>query len=171
VIRAAEDVRRAADLGVRGFLVFDEGHLWLLDRMREDGRLPAEVRFKASSGMGAGNPVHCRVVADLGADAINLQRDLELSMIAAVRQAVSIPLDLHTDNPRATGGFIRTYEVGEIVRVAAPVYLKSGNSQKEFEEGALTAGQIRGIAHQIAVESEMIARYHPETAQSRTRDF
>ena len=35
IVRAVEDVKRAARLGCRGFLVYDEGCLWLLDKMRE----------------------------------------------------------------------------------------------------------------------------------------
>jgi hypothetical protein len=171
VLRAIEDVRRATDLGVNGFLIFDEGLLWLLAQMRADGTLPETVRFKASSGMGVANPFHCRVIADLGADTINLQRDLELGMIAAAREAVDLPFDLHTDNPASTGGFIRIYEAPEMVRVAAPVYLKAGNSLLDTDDAAVTEAQIAGIAHEIAVQSEAIARHLPEARQSRQREI
>ena len=37
VVRAIEDVRRAARLGARTFLVYDEGCLWALDQARKAG--------------------------------------------------------------------------------------------------------------------------------------
>jgi hypothetical protein len=171
VIRAVADVERAVELGVRGFLIFDEGLLWLLARLRSENRLPADVRFKASSGMGVANPFHCKVVADLGADTINLQRDLEIGMVAAARQAVDIPFDLHTDNPPSTGGFIRTYEIPDLVRVGAPVYLKAGNSLLELDDEALGENQIAAIAREIAVQAETIARLAPELRHSESRDL
>jgi hypothetical protein len=39
IVRAVEDVKRAARLGCRGFLVYDEGCLWLLNKMRADGEI------------------------------------------------------------------------------------------------------------------------------------
>ncbi|MBC7098671.1 hypothetical protein H5T52_06080, partial [Candidatus Bipolaricaulota bacterium] len=50
------DILRAVELGFRGFLVLDEGLLWLLSRMREEGDLPKEVVFKVSVFAGHGNP-------------------------------------------------------------------------------------------------------------------
>ena len=171
VVRAVADVERAAALGVRGFLIFDEGLLWLLDRMRRDEKLPGGVRFKASSGMGVANPFHCRAVVELGADTINLQRDLELGMIAAARQMVDVPFDLHTDNPPSTGGFIRIYEAPEMIRVGAPVYLKAGNSTLEIDDEDLTEPQVAAMARELAVQGEMIARLVPNAEQSKSRSF
>lgn len=169
VLRAVEDVRRAVGLGVRGILVFDEGLLWLLSAMRRSGELPPDLRLKASAALGVSNPIHCRVIAELGADSINLQRDLELPMIAAVRAATAVPLDIHSDNPPASGGFIRTYEVPEIVRVAAPVYIKSGNSAVDEHDVAMSPEQARRMAEQIACVVETIRRHRPQAVQSRHR--
>ncbi|MFN2271398.1 MAG: peptidase, partial [Anaerolineae bacterium] len=46
LLRAVEDVKRGIDLGVRGFLIYDEGMLWLVNQMRKDGELPSEIIFK-----------------------------------------------------------------------------------------------------------------------------
>jgi hypothetical protein len=170
VVRAIADVERAVELGARGFLVFDEGLLWVLHRMRTDGKLPASLRFKASSGLGVSNPFHCRAVADLGADSINLQRDLELGMIAAARLAVRIPFDLHTDNPPSTGGFVRMYEAPEMIRVAAPVYLKAGGSVTGVDDERITSDQVALVARELAAQQETITRLAPELVQSVTRD-
>lgn len=169
--RALADVARALDLGVRGFLVFDEGLLAVLHQLRQRGEVPAELRLKASSGMGAGNPAHVRVLASLGADSVNLQRDLDLPMIAAVRAATEIALDLHTDNPASTGGFIRTYDVPEMVRLGAPVYLKSGNAAQRFSEEAPDSRTLDAITHQILLDHHMLTRHFAEAIPSDQPEF
>ncbi|MBS1895718.1 MAG: peptidase [Actinobacteria bacterium] len=171
VVRAVDDVRRAVDLGVRGFLIFDEGLLDTLVRLRAAGELPAEARFKASSNMGVGNPAHARAIAALGADSINLQRDLDLSMIASARAVTEVPFDLHTDNPGATGGFLRTWEIPDMIRVAAPVYLKTGNAAQIVFDAPLGPREIGGIVHQMELEAETIARHAPDLRPSLEREF
>ncbi|NSW92154.1 MAG: peptidase, partial [Firmicutes bacterium] len=121
IVRAIEDVKRIAEIGCRGVLVYDEGLLWVLNEMRKAGELPANMKFKNSAHNGQGNPASFKLLERLGADSINPVRDLSLPMLAALRQTVNVPLDLHTDNPPGSGGFIRVYEAPEMVRVAAPV--------------------------------------------------
>lgn len=55
-------------------------------------------------------------------------RDLQIPMLASLREAIDISIDVHTENPKSSGGFIRHYEVPDIIRYAAPVYLKTGGS-------------------------------------------
>jgi hypothetical protein len=167
VVRAVEDVKRAIGLGVRGILVYDEGLMWFLCEMRKAGELPKDVKFKASAHMGHGNPLSAKLFETWGADSFNPVRDLQLPMIAAIRAAVKIPLDVHTDNPPGSGGFIRTYEAPEMVRVGAPLHLKCGNS-------AVSAhGEVTG-AHEGAKEAEQaiiiaytMKKYFPDAVQSR----
>ncbi|HEY0217537.1 MAG TPA: hypothetical protein VGC57_14205 [Cellulomonas sp.] len=166
-----DDVAHAVDLGVRGFLVFDEGLLLVLHRLRASGELPAGLRLKASSNMGAANPAHALLLAQAGADSVNLQRDLDVRMVAAVRAATPVPLDLHTDNPRQTGGFVRGYDVPELVRVAAPVYLKSGNAAQDFADTAPTERELTAIAHQIRLDDQMLRRLLPEAVPSDQPEF
>ena len=166
-----DDVLRAVDLGVRGFLVFDEGLLAALGTLRDVGALPAGLRFKASSNMGASNPSHTRMLAGLGADSVNLQRDLDVRMLAAVRAATDVPLDLHTDNPPGTGGFVRTYDVPEMVRVAAPVYLKTGNAAQDFSDVAPDARTLDAIAHQVLLDHHMLTRLLPSATPSDRPEF
>jgi len=122
VLRGVEDIKRGYDLGVRAFLVYDEGMLWLVGQMRRDGALPKDIIFKCSAHLGQCNPCSFKLLESLGADSINPVRDLQIPMIAALRQAVKVPLDVHMDNPPGSGGFIRVYEAPEIVRVAAPLH-------------------------------------------------
>lgn len=171
LVRAVEDVRRAVDLGVRGFLCFDEGLFWSLARLREAGELPEGVRLKASSNMGVANPAHAKAIADLGADSINLQRDLDIPMLAAARAVTAVPFDLHTDNPVATGGFLRLYDIPDFIRVAAPVYLKTGNAAQVVFDAPLGPKELDGICRQLMVEAEMIARHVPELSHSDRPEF
>ena len=61
IVRAVEDVKRAAGLGCRGFMVYDEGCLWLLNEMRKRGELPADSHFKVSAHTGHGNPCSAKL--------------------------------------------------------------------------------------------------------------
>ncbi len=166
VLRAIEDIKRGYELGCRGFLVYDEGMLWLANEMRKDGALPGDIVFKASAHLGHCNPCSFRLLESLGADSINPVRDLQLPMIAALRAAVRVPLDVHTDNPPGSGGFIRVYEAPEIVRVAAPVHLKTGNSVVSGHGQITSAGDGKKMADQAAIVVEMVSKYYPEAKQS-----
>jgi hypothetical protein len=166
MMRAIEDIKRGYDLGVRGFLVYDEGMLWLANKMRQDGALGNDIHFKASAHLGHCNPVSAKVLEDLGADSINPVRDLQLSMHAAIRAAITVPLDLHTDNPPASGGFIRVYEAPEIVRVAAPVHCKTGNSTIAGHGQLTSASDGKKMAQQASIVVEMVGTYYPEATQT-----
>ena len=76
--------------------------------------------------MGHGNPCSAKLLESIGADSINPVRDIQLQMLSAMRAAVDVPIDIHTENPASSGGFIRHYEVPEMIRIAAPIYLKNG---------------------------------------------
>mgnify|MGYP002624817218 CR=1 FL=1 len=166
IVRAVEEVKRASAFGCRGFLVYDEGCLWLLNQMRRDGEIPQDCHFKISAHAGHGNPCSCKLLEELGANSINPVRDYQLQMIAAMRQAINIPLDVHTENPTSSGGFIRHYEAPEIVRVGAPVYLKTGGSVAQTHSWDTTVDQARQRAKQVSLVKRMIDTYYPEAVQS-----
>ena len=46
--------------------------------------------------------------------------------MAALREVIDIPIDLYVEAPDGLGGFIRYYELPELIRVAAPIHLKFG---------------------------------------------
>jgi len=126
LVYAIEGIKRGIQLGVRGFLVADEGLLWILDAMKKAGEIPKDVIFKISASIGYPNPASACVLERLGAGTFNIPTDLTLPQIAAIRKAINIPIDLYVSVPTHFGGFVRLFEVAEIVRVAAPVYLKFG---------------------------------------------
>jgi hypothetical protein len=151
LIRAIEDIKRGYDLGCRGFLAYDEGMLWVVNEMRKNGDLPKEIIFKTSAHLGHCNPASVRLLRDLGADSINPIRDLQLPMHAAIRQAVGdTPLDIHT----------------EMVRVAAPLHCKTGNSVIGGHGQMTGPTEGKRMAEQAAIVVEMINRYYPDFKQS-----
>jgi len=118
------DIRRAIDFGFKGFLVVDEGLLWLLAQMRKAGDIPKDVVFKVSIFAGHANPAGAKVLETLGANTFNPVADLTLPMLAAIREAVNMPIDVHVYLFDSFGGFNRLWETPEIARVAAPCYFK-----------------------------------------------
>jgi hypothetical protein len=120
------DLRRATELGVRNVLVADEGVLWAGHRLRAAGELPADLRFKVSVLVGPVNPVGFQVTAALGGDSINVPSDLTVAQLAELRAASPATIDLYVEAPDDIGGFVRLYDAAELIRVAAPVYLKFG---------------------------------------------
>ena len=166
IIRAIEDVKRANALGCNSFLLYDEGLLWILNEMRTQGELPAEVKFKISAHTGHGNPCSAKLLENLGANSINPVRDLQLPMLAAIRQTINIPIDLHTENPASSGGFIRHYEVPEMIRVAAPLYLKTGGSVAKTHGWDTTVAEAKQRAKQVSLVRRVIDSYYPEAVAS-----
>ncbi len=166
IVRAIEEVKRAARLGVRGFLVYDEGCLWALSQARKAGEIPADCHFKMSAHAGISNPCSAKLMESIGLDSINPVRDIQLQMLAAMRQAVDVAIDIHTENPASSGGFIRHYEVPEMIRVGAPLYLKTGGSVAGTHSWDTTEAQARQRAKQVALVKRMIDEYYPEAIVS-----
>jgi hypothetical protein len=124
LVHALSEVKRASDLGCRGFNFQDEGLFRLCARMRADGELPADTVLKLSSSFSVSNPSSVAFWADLlePHDSVNLARDLTLPMLSAIRNVTDQPLDVHAFWHTEV---VRTQDTPEIVRVAAPVSLKN----------------------------------------------
>jgi len=162
IVRAIEDVKRATALGCKSFLLYDEGLLWILNEMRKQNEIPSTLKFKVSAHTGHGNPCSAKLIESIGADSINPVRDLSLPMLSAIRQAINIPIDLHTENPASSGGFIRHYEVPEIIRVSSPVYLKTGGSVAKTHGWDTTVAEAKQRAKQVSLVKRVIDQYYPE---------
>ncbi len=126
LVHAVEDVRRACEHGITSVLVTDEGLLWTLNELKKAGDLPTELILKGSVMLGSSNPVSIRLLEQAGLTTFNVPSDLSLAHLAAIRAATTMPIDLYVEVPDDIGGFIRHYEIADIVRVCAPVYLKFG---------------------------------------------
>jgi hypothetical protein len=151
---AVEDVLRAVENGIRGFLIADLGLLRLLARAQAAGDVPADVVWKVSVLLAPSNPASAAVLVDLGAGTINLPTDLTLAELADIRAAVDIPLDLYLEAPDALGGVVRGEQLADIATVAAPLYAKFGlrNSRLLYPSG----GHIEADA--IAIAREKVRR-------------
>ncbi|OIJ11556.1 hypothetical protein BKP35_11445 [Anaerobacillus arseniciselenatis] len=172
LVYALEDVKRACDFGIRSILVADEGLLWLVNEFKKAGELPSDLVVKISVQMAQANPVSIRLIQDAGADTYNVPTDLTLARLAAIRQAIDIPIDIYVEAPDDVGGFIRHYDIPEIIRVAAPVYIKFGlrNSPNIYPSGthlentsiALCKERVR----RAKIGLDMIKRYAPHLKTS-----
>jgi hypothetical protein len=172
LVYCLEDVRRAAALGIRSVLLADEGALWVADEMRRAGALPADMQFKLSVMIGSANPASIRLMEKLGASTFNIPTDLTLAQIAAIRQAIDIPLDIYVEAPDDLGGFVRLYEIPEIVRIAAPVYIKFGlrNAPNIYPSGShiehVAVALSRERVRRARIGMDILQRYYPEAVMS-----
>ena len=165
VVYATEDVIRGCELGLRSVLVADEGQLWLVNELKKAGELPADLVVKISVQMGAANPISIRLLEQMGAGTYNTPTDMTLPQLAAIRAAIDIPLDVYVEAPDDFGGFMRHYETPELIRVAAPVYVKLGlrnaaniyPSGLHIEDSAIKQSQER--VHRAALVMNIIKRY------------
>ncbi|MGH3320521.1 MAG: U32 family peptidase [Streptosporangiaceae bacterium] len=173
LVYCLEDIRRTAAAGLRSVLVTDVGVLRIAAAMREAGELPGDMQFKVSVMMGCANPASIRLVEELGANTYNTPTDLSLAQLAAIRQAVDIPLDIYVEAPDNIGGFVRHYEIPEIVRVAAPVYVKFGlrNAPDIYPSGGhlgdLPAAMGRERVRRARIGLDLLDRYYPEAVGSK----
>jgi hypothetical protein len=172
VVYAVEDIRRGCALGIRSVLVADEGLLWLVNEMKKAGDLPANLVVKISVQMGAANPLSIRLLEQMGAGTYNTPTDLSLPQLAAIRQVVDLPLDIYVEAPDDFGGFIRHYEVPEMIRVTAPMYVKLGlrNTPNIYPSGVhlepTAIALCKERVHRAALVWELIKRYTPEATMS-----
>jgi hypothetical protein len=149
-------ILRAIEAGIRGFLVRGEGLMLLLNKMRTNGDLPEDAIFKVSYAAGHANPAGAMLLEQIGADSFNPITDLELPMLAALRKACRIPMDIVVYAWPSLGSIKREWQAPEIVRVAAPCYLK----QELYEDPVREARNCEILA-------EIVQRTYPELRLSQ----
>lgn len=172
LVHCLEDIRRTAEAGIRSVLITDLGVLAMAAKMRTSGDLPPDLQFKISVQMGLANPASIRIAEDLGADTYNVPTDLTLGQLAAIRAATDLPLDVYIEAPDDMGGFVRHYEIADIVRVAAPVHVKFGlrNAPNIYPSGghltptAVALGRERVRRAQIGLD--LLRRLAPDAKTS-----
>jgi hypothetical protein len=170
---AAEDISRAAECGIRSFLIADLGLLSLVVEMQDAGELPPEVVWKVSVMMAPSNPLAARLLEQSGASTLNVPSDMTLAQLGELRAAISIPIDLYVESPDALGGVVRGNELGDLIAASAPLYAKFGlrNSRPIYPSGAHLVEEACAIArekiHRAAVALEWLARLRPELVQSQ----
>jgi len=169
---AAEDVARAADAGIRSFLVADQGLLALLVEMQSEGELPVDLVWKVSVLMAPSNPLSLVALERLGATTANVPSDVTVAQIAELLAASALPIDLYVESPDSLGGVVRGNELGDLVAAGAPLYAKFGlrNSRALYPSGEHLLADACAIArekvHRAAVALEWQRRLAPELSQS-----
>jgi len=161
---AVDDVLRAVDHGIRGFLVADTGLLELLADMQAGGQIPASVVWKVSAMLAPANPLTVAQLERLGASTINVPADVTLGQLAEMRSVTSLPLDLYVEAPTGMGGVVRGHEAADLVAMASPMYVKFGlrNSRPLYPSGMHLADEAAAIArekvHRARVALEWMER-------------
>jgi hypothetical protein len=169
---ALEDVKRAVRLGLRSVLVSDLGVLQLVAKMRAAGEVPEDLIIKTSVMMAPANPASARILELLGANTINIPSDLTIAQVAAIRAVINTPIDFYVEAPDNIGGFIRYYEIPELIRVASPIYLKFGlrNSPDVYPSGTHLENTVVALSRERVRRAEMareiILRFCPEAVMS-----
>jgi hypothetical protein len=170
-----EDLQRGVELGLKSVLVSDLGVLQVIGQMKLQGHLPADLIVKTSVMMAPANPVSAKLLEDLGATTINIPSDLTIPQIAAIRMAIKAPIDFYVEAPDNIGGFIRYFEIPELIRVAAPIYLKFGlrNSPDIYPSGTHIENTVIALSKErvrrAALAMQTIARYCPQAVMSPVR--
>jgi hypothetical protein len=172
LVAAVDDVRYACDLGIRSVLVGDLGLVTVLHAMKTAGELPSSLVLKSSVTLPVGNPALARVCELLGVSTVNLITDLTPAQISAIRQAVTLPIDLYVEVPDDFGGFVRYYEMPALLRAAAPLYFKFGlrNAAGIYPSGAhlvnVAAQMGRERVRRARIGLDLLHRYVPDAAMS-----
>jgi hypothetical protein len=90
----------------------------------------------------------------LAAEQVARGADLSLAQIAAIRPAAGLPIDFYVEAPDTLGGSVRLHEIPELIRLAAPVYVKFGlrNAPDRYPSG----GHLEATA--VAFSRERVRR-------------
>ncbi len=160
VAACVNDAFRAVDLGVRSLLVGDVGVLEVLGRLKNDGRLPADLVLKTSVLLPLANGPTAALYERIGATSLNVSTDLTVAQIAEIRQATRASVDVYVEVPDDQGGAVRFYDVPELVRVAAPVYVKLGvrNAPNIYPAGAHLDGVAESLGRERVRRAALVLR-------------
>ncbi|MEV4106240.1 hypothetical protein [Nonomuraea sp. NPDC049695] len=160
VAACVADALRACSLGIRSLLVGDVGTLEVLRALKDDGTLPANLVLKTSVLMPLTNGPTAAVFERLGASTVNVGTDLTVPHLAEIRAATRLPIDLYLEVPDDQGGFVRFYEAVEIVRAAAPVYLKMGlrNAPNIYPSGSHLGAVPRELGRERVRRAALVQR-------------
>jgi len=173
VLYAVEDVKRGCSLGLRSVLVADLGLLHVLNELKKSGDLPSNLVLKISILFSVANPATAKVLESLGAGTINASPDLSVAQLAGLRSTTSVPLDVYVEVPDNFGGYVRTYEVPEMIRVASPLYVKMGlrDAPDIYPCGeqlrAVSLAMSRERLRRLRIVMDTIRRYYPEASMSK----
>lgn len=160
------EAERAVSLGIRSLLVGDLGVLSTLGRLVREGQFPEELILKTSVMLACANPQTAELLERLGARTINVCTDLSAADLGDMRRACTVPLDVYVEAPDDMGGFVRFYEVADMIRLAAPLYIKLGlrNAPNIYPAGLHLTDLAVKLAHERVRRAELVLRLLRERA-------
>jgi len=170
------EASRGVTLGIRSFLVADLGVLARLGSMRAAGELPANLVLKTSVLLPCANPDTARELERLGASTINVSTDLSAAELGELRGACAAPLDVYVEVPDDQGGFVRFYEVPDMIQAASPMYVKLGlrNAPNIYPAGMHLADLAAKLGRERVRRAELVLRLlrerAPELVEGRGAD-
>ena len=152
------DIMRNIEAGHRGFLVYDEGVLFILNKMRAEGLIPADTIFKFSVFGGYCSAAGAKVIESMGANSMNPISDVSLDVYVIIVDSF--------------GGMFRAYEAPEIARVASPCYFKfepgtsEGDIYKPWISEDWHANLIREKVKIASIVMEIMQKHAPDLKTS-----
>lgn len=168
IVHWLADMDRCLEAGMRGFLVYDEGVMSIVSRMREQGVIPPETVFKFSVFGGYASAAGAKLLEQMGVNSMNPVSDVSLPILAGIRAAVEMPLDVYISVVDSFGGMFRLYEAPEIARLAAPCYFKiepgesEGAIYKPWVTEAWHAEFVRQKVKMASVILEVMQKHAPD---------
>jgi len=103
----------------------------------------------------------------MGANSANPTSDVSLPILASMRKAVDIPIDIYMFITDAEGGMFRVYDSPEVARVTSPCYFKiePGTSQADIYKPWVSEGWhaqfMREKVKEAAIIKEIMERHAP----------
>lgn len=169
---AVEDVARAVECGIRGFLIPDIGLLALVNELQRGGELPESIVWKVSVMLAPSNPLALRELERVGASTVNVPSDVSIETLTEMRAATQLPIDLYVESPDSLGGVVRGNELGDLAQAGGPLYAKFGlrNSRMIYPSGLHIVDEACSIAREkvrrAAIALEWCKRLSPDLVQS-----
>jgi hypothetical protein len=154
---SVEEAIRLTELGARGLIAYDLGVIRLIDTLRRDGLIPADTLIKSSSHCIVSNPLTAQIYAENGTTSITTTHDLGLAVLQDIRKLIpGLVMDIPIDVYGSKGGFIRFYEIPELVQIASPLFLKVGASAQSHPADPVNAGTILQRVQRIELAMEFL---------------
>jgi hypothetical protein len=170
---ALDEIYRVIDLGIRSVLIADWGIIKIVADLRKKNVFPHNLLIKSSAIMAPANPASAQLLEEIGTDTINVATDLNMAQLSAIRQVTKAPLDIYVEAPDGLGGFVRHHETPDMIRFAAPMYVKLGvrNSPDIYPSGQHMENVLLQLSRERVRRSklviDLIQREMPEAVISK----
>jgi len=157
---AVEDALRLTSFGCRALIVYDIGVMRILNRMKKTGALPSDTLLATSTHSMVCNPMIAEIHVENGAGNLVVLHDIGLPVLQEMRKvlknnvSISLPIDVYASK----GGFIRYYEIPEIIQIAAPVMLKLGASAQAHPYDSVGQTIIEQRVKNVLIGLEFLER-------------